>query len=259
MKPPPWKKTSRASAVAAPTARRGARAGRRRSRSRTAPTGWRPPVIAGVPTDRAAALGDRQRLGAGLPGQPLEAQHQLGVDGQRLRRRGRPAARRARRCTGSGSAMRAAQAEGLEAVAGPSRAQPIVHRRDVTAFTDMPDSSSLSRPTAVASSHGEGVPEETFDVEPPYEPDDDALAARREVRRPLPRPRAVLAALQPAGARARRGPEAAAARADPLPGDLHQQPRRVLHGPGGRPQAPDRRRAGRAGRVRADADARCSS
>jgi polyphosphate kinase len=28
-----------------------------------------------------------------------------------------------------------------------------------------------------ASSHGEGIPEETFDVEPPYQPDDDALAA----------------------------------------------------------------------------------
>jgi polyphosphate kinase len=32
----------------------------------------------------------------------------------------------------------------------------------------------------------------------------------------------------------------------PLPGDLRQQPRRVLHGRGGRSQAPDRDRPGRA-------------
>ncbi|GAA4708238.1 RNA degradosome polyphosphate kinase [Nocardioides conyzicola] len=34
-----------------------------------------------------------------------------------------------------------------------------------------------SLPQDSMSSHGEGIPEETFDVEPPYEPDDDALAA----------------------------------------------------------------------------------
>ena len=45
----------------------------------------------------------------------------------------------------------------------------------------------------------------------------------------------------------------AAAGAGPLPGDLHQQPRRVLHGPGGRPQAPDRRGRGRPRRLRAAA------
>src|SRR6478735_5176750 len=30
---------------------------------------------------------------------------------------------------------------------------------------------------SLPSSHGEGIPEESFDVEPPYEPDDEALAA----------------------------------------------------------------------------------
>ena len=67
----------------------------------------------------------------------------------------------------------------------------------------------------------------------------------REVRRPVPRPRAVLAPAQPAGPRAGRGREPAAAGAGPLPGHLRQQPRRVLHGPGGRPQAPDRGRGRR--------------
>ena len=93
------------------------------------------------------------------------------------------------------------------------------------------------------------VPSEPFDVEPPY----DAPAPTTSTRRPVPRPRAVLAALQPAGARAGRGPDAAAARAGAVPGDLRQQPRRVLHGPGGRPQAPDRRRRRRPRRLRADA------
>ena len=45
----------------------------------------------------------------------------------------------------------------------------------------------------------------------------------------------------------------AAARAGPVPRDLRQQPRRVLHGPGGRPQAPHRRRRRRARGLRADA------
>ena len=75
----------------------------------------------------------------------------------------------------------------------------------------------------------------------------------RGVPRPVPRPRAVVAALQPAGAGARRGRAPAAARAAALPGDLRQQPRRVLHGAGGRSQAPDRGRRGRARGVRADA------
>ncbi len=87
-----------------------------------------------------------------------------------------------------------------------------------------------------------------------------AVRARRrgagppgEVRRPLPRPRAVVAALQPAAARDGRGREPAAARAGPVDGVLRQQPRRVLHGPRRRPQAPDRGRDGRAGGVRDDA------
>ena len=44
--------------------------------------------------------------------------------------------------------------------------------------------------------------------------------------------------------------EPAAARARPVPGHLRQQPRRVLHGPGRRPQAPHRRRGRRPRGVR---------
>ena len=73
------------------------------------------------------------------------------------------------------------------------------------------------------------------------------------VRRPVPRPRALLAALQPARPRARRGHLAAAAGAGAVPGDLRQQPRRVLHGARRRPQAAHRRRRRRARRQRADA------
>ena len=54
-------------------------------------------------------------------------------------------------------------------------------------------------------------------------------------------------------------PTAAAAGAGPLPGHLRQQPRRVLHGPGRRPQAPHRHRPGRALAPRASSRARCSS
>ena len=88
-----------------------------------------------------------------------------------------------------------------------------------------------------------------------------AVRPRRQgpARGPLPRPRAVLAALQRAGARARRGRRAAAAGAGAVPGDLRLQPRRVLHGPGRRPEAPDRRRRRRAAPRPACCRARCSS
>ena len=66
----------------------------------------------------------------------------------------------------------------------------------------------------------------------------DRRAASTAAGGPLPQPRAVLARLQRAGAGAGRGPRGAAARAGEVPGDLRQQPRRVLHGPGRRAQAP---------------------
>ncbi len=50
-------------------------------------------------------------------------------------------------------------------------------------------------------------------------------------------PRALLARLQRAGAAPRRGPGHAAAGAGEVPRDLRQQPRRVLHGAGGRAEA----------------------
>ena len=52
--------------------------------------------------------------------------------------------------------------------------------------------------------------------------------------------------------------DAAAARARQVPRDLRQQPRRVLHGARGRPQAPHRHRHRRARRQRAACRARCS-
>ena len=72
----------------------------------------------------------------------------------------------------------------------------------------------------------------------------------RPAGRPLPRARAVLAAVQRAGAPAGHGPRRAAARAHPLPRDLRQQPRRVLHGARRRPQAAHRDRPRRAHRRR---------
>ena len=61
----------------------------------------------------------------------------------------------------------------------------------------------------------------------------------RSAARPLLRPRGKLAPVQPAGAGAGRGRERPAARAGPVPGHLREQPGRVLHGPGGGPDAPD--------------------
>ena len=77
--------------------------------------------------------------------------------------------------------------------------------------------------------------------------------ARRAPGRPLPRPRDLVAAVQRAGAPARRRRDRATARARPLPGDLRLEPRRVLHGAGGRPEAPHRHRHRRALRLRARA------
>ena len=51
-------------------------------------------------------------------------------------------------------------------------------------------------------------------------------------------PRAVVAALQPAGARGGEQPQPSAARAAALPVDLGQQPRRILHGARRRPEGP---------------------
>ena len=85
-------------------------------------------------------------------------------------------------------------------------------------------------------------PTDTFDVEPPYEPDDAALAAVQKYDdRFLDRELSWLQLNQRVLELAEDETPAAAG-AGALPGHLRQQPRRVLHGPGGRPQAPDRRR-----------------
>ncbi len=136
MKPPPWKKTSSGPPAATrPTAGRGGpgrpadgevadRADRLVARR----------SCAGVPTDRPAALGDRQRLGAGLADQPLQPQHQLDVGGQRSARRpttGRPASTR---CTRLGQRHRAG-GRPRRLRARSSRVTPATYRRsgnDVT-------------------------------------------------------------------------------------------------------------------------------
>ena len=79
----------------------------------------------------------------------------------------------------------------------------------------------------------------------------DGEGLRPAARGPLRRPRDLVAGLQRARPGARRGPGPAAAGARALPGDLRLEPRRVLHGPGRRPQAPHRHRHGRDRRVRA--------
>ncbi len=63
---------------------------------------------------------------------------------------------------------------------------------------------------------------------------------QRTARGPLPQPRAELAGLQRPGAGAGRRHVTAAAGTGEVPGDLRLQPRRVLHGPGRRPEAPRR-------------------
>src|SRR5699024_9984748 len=71
--------------------------------------------------------------------------------------------------------------------------------------------------------------------------------------RPLPRPGAQLAGIQRTRPRPRLGPADPAARAGAVPVDLRDQPRRVLHGPRRRAQAPHQHRPGRAQRDRPDA------
>ena len=82
--------------------------------------------------------------------------------------------------------------------------------------------------------------------------------ARPRGSRAVLQPRAVVAGVQPARARARRGPGRAAAGAAEVHRDRGQQPRRVLHGPRRRPPRPGRRRHrdAAAGRAHAARDAR---
>ena len=67
-------------------------------------------------------------------------------------------------------------------------------------------------------------------------------------RAALFQPRAELAGVQPPGARGSVQPAASAARAGPLPVDLGQQPRRILHGPRRRPEGAPGARASRSSR-----------
>ena len=70
---------------------------------------------------------------------------------------------------------------------------------------------------------------------------------------PLLQPRALLAGLQRARAGGGQQPAPSAAGAAALPVDLGQQPRRILHGPRGRPEAPGARGRARAQPGRPDA------
>ena len=155
----------------------------RPSRSRTAPIGWSPPVEPRCCAQDLAALGDRQRLGAGARGPAAAAGASAGRRGRgsaRRRTTGRPASaagplRQARRREVAARARcRRAASTALprSACRQPSRRVETprsrrVHRSGAT-LADMTLDSR--RPTAVAA-RGDGVPEETFDVEPPYVPD----------------------------------------------------------------------------------------
>ena len=96
------------------------------------------------------------------------------------------------------------------------------------------------------------VPSEVFDVEPPYATEIDALDTGEFDDRFLDRELSWLRFNQRVLELAE-DTRPAAAGAGPVPGDLRQQPRRVLHGAGGRPQASDRGRCRRPRGVRADA------
>ncbi len=206
---------------------------------------------------RVATVGHGKRLRPGDPRQPLQPQHQLGLEATASARRRPPAGPASRRSTGAGSPSTRLEGGGFDG--GPDR-----HAHNLRAPADRPTSPRRSPVGATLTScRWRCCRSLTRTPPPPCAADSRRAAtgcprssrrrtsrARRPRRhpggpRPFPRPRALLAPLQPAGPRARRGPRPAAPRAGPLPGDLHQQPRRVLHGPGGRPQAPDRDRARR--------------
>ena len=127
---------------------------------------------------------DRQRLRARLAGQPLQAQHQLGVDGRAAApstTTGRPASTRCTRRRERQRALAERRAVSTRLEDGHARQPTEAAAPRVTPRSPVvPDCGHDARQPAArrrCSSHGEGIPEESFDVEPPYEPDDEALAA----------------------------------------------------------------------------------
>ena len=156
------------------------------------------------------------------------------------------------RSRGLPDAMLYVDADNTSAIAlyDEPRLHPLGHRRRVHAAADRPPTGRLrSGPPRV---RGRRMESRTVDATARRRPGRRRPGAPRPsrrtaaARRPVPRPRAVLAGVQRAGARARRGPRPAAARARQVPGDLRQQPRRVLHGARRRPQAAHRHRHRRA-------------
>ncbi len=104
--------------------------------------------------------------------------------------------------TGTRSTETTAAPPSRDASAGGPRQPDTVHVPDLDPFDSVP------------AGDLEGVPHLALDLP----------------RRPIQQPRAVLAGVQLAGARTRRGPSATTARTGQVPRHLRQQPRRVLHG-----------------------------
>ena len=274
---PSRRRGSRRAAGSAPSRASGRRAGPRRSptgRSRTAPIGWSPPAITVCRSSARRPSRHRQgrdlRLAHGL----LQPQHELGVGGEGLPVDGHPSPGE-RALDPLGQAERGLERERLGAqLRGGEEGRRGGHGHNLATWVELVPSRvppvacrTSSQPTRARatlnpmvqlasvdpSRDGDTPADEPFDVEPPYQPDEAALAAvaaydDRFLDRELSWLRFNQRVLELA-----EDDEPAAARAGAVLGDLRQQPRRVLHGARGRPEAPDRGRPGRARRLRPDA------
>ena len=158
----------------------------------------------GLAQDRPPPLGDRQRLRPRLAGQPLQPQHQLGVGGQGLAVADHPAAGeqplhrlRAGRGAASGSALRGARAGVVAVLDGGNL--PVPRTEVPRASFTLRDATLPPCPSASPSLEDHGAPRRGLRRRPAVRPRRRGARRGREVRRPLPRPRAVLAARSTSG------------------------------------------------------------